>query len=189
MDSVLVVAVEKSIDAIVELLRSQYRDARITAAGSGSKARRLLLETGYDIVIISAPLPDENGVELAVETAAGSEAGVVLLIKAEFAEEIAAKVEDYGVFVVEKPLHKPFFFRALRLVYASGRRLKGLKNEKTRLQDRIEEIRLVDRAKCVLIQYLNLTEPQAHRYIEKQAMDMRLNKKEIALGILKTYEA
>ncbi|MGB4438219.1 MAG: ANTAR domain-containing protein, partial [Sedimentibacter sp.] len=54
---------------------------------------------------------------------------------------------------------------------------------------KIEEIRIVTRAKCVLIQYLNMTENQAHRYIEKQAMDMRTTREEISLSILKTYES
>ena len=47
---------------------------------------------------------------------------------------------------------------------------------------------MVDRAKCAMIQYLNMTEPQAHRYIEKQAMDLRITKKEVARGILETYD-
>ena len=52
----------------------------------------------------------------------------------------------------------------------------------------MEEIRLVDRAKCALIQYLSLTEPMAHRYIEKEAMDRRVSRREVAEGILRTYE-
>ena len=48
---------------------------------------------------------------------------------------------------------------------------------------------LIDRAKCVLIQVLGMTEPQAHRYIEKQAMDMRVSKRQVAEELLKTYEA
>ena len=64
----------------------------------------------------------------------------------------------------------------------------GLRDENIQLQQKIEEIRLVDRAKCALIQYLNLTEAQAHRYIEKQAMDLRLSRRQVAEAILKTYE-
>ena len=47
---------------------------------------------------------------------------------------------------------------------------------------------MIDRDKCILIQYLNMTESEAHRYIEKQAMDMRTTRKTIAEGILRTYE-
>ena len=66
--------------------------------------------------------------------------------------------------------------------------MAGLRQENVKLQSKIEEIRLVDRAKCALIQYLSMTEEQAHHFIEKQAMDMRTTKREIAEGILKSYE-
>ena len=48
---------------------------------------------------------------------------------------------------------------------------------------------MVDRAKCALIQYLGFTEPQAHRYIEKQAMDLRQTRREVAESILKSDES
>ena len=48
---------------------------------------------------------------------------------------------------------------------------------------------MVDRAKCALIQYLHMSEPDAHRYIEKQAMDLRITRQEVAEEILKTYES
>jgi response regulator NasT len=51
------------------------------------------------------------------------------------------------------------------------------------------ERELIERAKRALMVYLNFTEPQAHRYIEKHSMDMRVRKIEIARGILKIYES
>jgi AmiR/NasT family two-component response regulator len=57
------------------------------------------------------------------------------------------------------------------------------------LQLKIEEIRLVNRAKAILIQYLKMTEQEAHKYIEKQAMDLRITKREVATSILNTYES
>ena len=71
----------------------------------------------------------------------------------------------------------------------SRSRILGLQNRNLQLQEKIEEIRLVDRAKCALIQYLDMTEPQAHRYLEKQAMDMRCTRREIAEAVLRTYES
>ena len=56
------------------------------------------------------------------------------------------------------------------------------------IQVKIEELRIVNRAKFVLIAYLKMSEATAHRYIEKQAMDMRITKREVAESILKTYE-
>lgn len=66
--------------------------------------------------------------------------------------------------------------------------MKGLKKQNEQLQKKIEDIKFVDRAKCVLIEYLKMSEAEAHRFIEKQAMDLRVTKREIASRILKTYE-
>ena len=71
---------------------------------------------------------------------------------------------------------------------ATRARMMNVMKEYSKLQTKIEETRLINRAKCILIQYLKLTEPQAHKYIEKQAMNQRISKLEVAKNILKTYE-
>ena len=66
--------------------------------------------------------------------------------------------------------------------------MQSMQSENRRLVQKLEDIRVVDRAKCMLISYLSMSESEAHKYIEKQAMDKRLTKREIAERILKTYE-
>lgn len=63
-----------------------------------------------------------------------------------------------------------------------------MERENKDLAAKIDGIRLVNRAKWALIEHLGMTEDQAHRYIEKQAMDARVSKKEVAEGIIRTYE-
>ena len=65
--------------------------------------------------------------------------------------------------------------------------LAKLEAKQQSVEERMEEIRLVNRAKWLLIQCLNMTEAQAHRYIEKQSMDTRVSKREVAQDIIKTY--
>ena len=74
------------------------------------------------------------------------------------------------------------------LLNASRKRVQFLENENQKLQKKIEEIRLVDRAKLILIQVLKMTESQAQRYIEKQSMDLRQTRVVTAENILRTYE-
>ena len=52
----------------------------------------------------------------------------------------------------------------------------------------MEDVRLVNRAKWLLIGELNMTEKEAHRYIEKQAMDRCVTKRAVAEQILSTYK-
>ena len=71
---------------------------------------------------------------------------------------------------------------------ASNHRLQLLRQENARMQEKIAQIRLVSRAKCCLVEHEHLTEAEAHRRIEKQAMDTRRDRTEIAQEILDSYE-
>ncbi|MBC8530489.1 ANTAR domain-containing response regulator [Gehongia tenuis] len=189
MDRVLVVSgTEKGHRFFAELMAA-HGDYRLRGAGSGAEARRILAEDSFDQVIVNAPLPDEFGHDLALRAAEATAAGVILVVRGELADEVAARVEDFGVFVIAKPISRALFYQALRLTQAAHKRVMGLRTENEKLQVKIEEIRLVDRAKCVLIQVLGFTESEAHHYIEKQAMDLRLPRREIAERILRTYES
>jgi two-component system, response regulator PdtaR len=189
MDSVIIVSSsEKGRISIEELLIiNSYKD--IMFANNGSEARRILLQRDFDLCIINAPLSDEFGTDFALNVVCKNSGQVMLIVKSELEDEICAKVEDYGVFVVSKPVNRQVFWSALKLISASHNRMMGLKNENIKLQKKIEDIRFIDRAKCMLIEYLKITEAEAHKYIEKQAMDLRITKREVAAGILKTYES
>lgn len=101
---------------------------------------------------------------------------------------ISAVCEDDGILVISKPINKAVFWSALKLARSAQNQLKRIQDENSRLKQKIEDIRIIDRAKCILISHLGMSEQEAHRYIEKQAMDMRVARRVIAMGILKTYE-
>ncbi len=178
---------DKGIELITQLLNSDAK-TQIVSVKSSTEARRLINAADYDLVVINTPLSDEFGDDFAVTITEISASGVILIVKNEMADDISAKVENFGVLTVSKPIIRQVFIQAQKLALASKNRILGLKSENISLHQKIEEIRLVTRAKCVLIQYLGMTENQAHRYIEKQAMDMRTTRQEIAQNILKTYE-
>lgn len=187
MDSVLVIAATDKGRELLSGLMKPYAGNVTTLSGCG-EARRKLIECDYDLIIINTPLPDEFGHELAVELTQKTDAAILLLVKSELADDVACRVEDYGILVVSRPIHREAFYQSIKIVQTARRRMLGLRQENIKLQKKIEEIRLVDRAKCALIQYLGLTESQAHKYIEKQAMDLRQTRGSIAAEILKTYE-
>jgi len=188
LEKVLIVSSSEEGRRFIEELLPPQAQSAATAAASGSEARRLLADFDYGTVIINAPLTDEYGHELACLAARQSRAGVLMLVKNERADDVAARVEDDGVFVIPKPVSRPFFFQSLKLLNTARRHVLALQKENRRLQTAMEELKIIDRAKCALIQCQLMTEPQAHRYIEKQAMDLRQTKREVAENILKTYE-
>lgn len=188
MDCVLLVSKsEKSTDSLSGLLRESFNPT-LDIVKSGAEARRMLLEKDYDFVFINTPLTDEFGDGLAIYVSENTQAGVIMLVKAEIELEAESKTEDYGVFVLPKPLSKHLMFKSIKLLEAAKRRLEGVRRENIKLQKKIEDIRTINRAKYVLMEYLSMSEPQSHRYLERQAMDQRITKVEVAKRILSTYE-
>ncbi len=188
MDRALIVSgSDKAMETIAQFLHT-YGYTNMTSTASGSEARRLMSSMEYALVIINAPLADEFGHELSITIAENTSAGIILLCKADLLEDVSDKVGDYGVCVISRPMNRTMLHQSIRLVEAVRSRMLGLKRENSKLLVKIDEMRLINRAKCALMQYLKLTEPEAHRYIEKQAMDTRSTRKDVALRILSTYE-
>lgn len=186
--SVLIISgSEKGLDYIGNILPMElfYPTVSLTNAAEG---RRLMLEQDFDIVIINTPLKDEMGAQLAMQTAERADTAVMMLCKAEVFDQMAYKVEDYGVFCVPKPISKERLLQTMRLMTATHARLERLSREKDSMKSKLEEFRIVNRAKWVLIENEDFSEAEAHRYIEKQAMDKCVHKRIIAEEIIKTYE-
>jgi response regulator NasT len=183
------------ISAPSELIASIEQAARIEGFSSlavisgGSEARRLIKgESEPDLIIINSPLPDEFGHELAETAAEETAAGIILISPSDIADELADRLSDYGVTVLARPVSREELSRSIRLIAASRTRMSGLKKETPEILGRIDEIRVISRAKTVLMKYLRFTEPQAHRYIEKQAMNNRQTRREVAEHIIAQYE-
>lgn len=187
METVLILSEDKKERGQISGLLS-FLHGEVTFANCGSEARRIAGARTFDYIFVCCPLPDESAQKLAIALAQESGASIILVVDGKDAEEVAKQVQAEGIFVVPRPIDTLFFQQAVRIIALTRSKLAGLSSENSKLQTKIEEIRMVNRAKCVLIQYLNMTEQQAHRYIEKQAMNMRSSKMDVAQGILKTYE-
>lgn len=155
---------------------------------SGGECRRALLEQQFAMVLINTPLSDESGLDLALETAHSTVSAVLMLVKAELADAVCVRVEEHGVLVVTKPVVRQMFDMAMRYAMAGRSRLLALRAENDRLQRRLQEQRTVDRAKCLLIQYRHLSEDQAHRLLEKEAMDTRQTRIAVAQRVIAMYD-
>ena len=186
--SVLIVSASDSfINSVMPLLpMTDYWP--VTTVRSVGEARRRLTDTEFDIVLINTPLPDEFGTRLAQDICQHSAAGVLLLVKAEHFPDIDGRLTPQGVLVLSKPMSTQLFTQSLRLLCGTRERLRGLEKKNATIEEKMEEIRLVNRAKWLLIGELNMTEQEAHRYIEKQAMDRCVTKRAVAEQILSTYK-
>jgi len=160
----------------------------VTFAQSCDSARRLIQKQDFDLIIVDLP-EDESVVSFSRQVAVKGISQAILLVNSESFNAVSAGCEDDGVMMIPKPLNRELFWSALSLAKSVQNRVKRIQAENAQLKQKIEDIRIIDRAKWILISSMKMTEQEAHRYIEKQAMDMRTSRRFVAEGILKRYES
>ena len=185
--SILIVSATDSFTSAFTDLLPEARYSPVDTVTSISVAKRVLAEKTYDFVIINAPLPDDAGTRFAIDTCTTKQSAVLLLVKNDIHAGIHDRVAEYGVFTLPKPISKVTMTHALNWLESARERLRQFEKKSISIEDKMAEIRLVNKAKWLLISELKMSEPDAHRYVEKQAMDRCVSRRCIAEEIIKTY--
>ncbi len=186
--AVLIVSASEKMEAGLRALLPGTDYYPIHSAGSVGQARRMLLETDYDLVLIHTPLRDDFGVQLAVDICADSDAGVLLFVRNELFESVSAKVLPSGVVTLSTPTGSALVSQSLRMLCAQRERLRRMAAKQQSVEEKIEEIRLVNRAKWLLIEREGLSEQEAQHCIERQSMDRRVGKRRAAEEIISALQ-
>ena len=185
--SILVVSSAENFNTILSTLLPESKFAPVTVVSSISAAKRLLVDRDFDLVIINAPLPDDMGIHFAIDTCASRQSIVLILVKSDIQAGIFDKVVPYGVFTLPKPTSKATLTQAFQWMSSARERLRRSEKKTSSIEEKMKEIRTVNHAKWLLISELKMNEAEAHKYIEKQAMDNCISRKEVAEQIIKTY--
>ena len=185
--SILIVSATDSFTSSFADLLPETRYYPVYTVTSVSAAKRALAEKAFDFVIINAPLPDDAGTRFAIDICTSKQSAVLLLAKSDVHAGIHDRVAEYGVFTLPKPTSKPTMIHALNWMESARERLHQFEKKSLSIEEKMAEIRLVNKAKWILISELTMSEPEAHCYIEKQAMDRCISKRTIAEEIIKLY--
>lgn len=188
MANALIVSAGSNANEYLARHMAELGYARPVIVPSGGEARRQMDGKEFEVIVINTPLPDEFGHELGVDAVQKTDAGVILLAKAAACDELLAPMNEQGVLVVAKPFSAALFLQAVHMAAASNHRLQQLRAENDRLQQKMAELRLTGRAKCLLVQHRGMTEAEAHRYLEKTAMDTRRSRAQVAQDVLDSLD-
>ena len=185
--SVLVVSpAGRGADFLASVFDAPTFDPVVNALSAG-EARRLLSSEQYDLIAVNSPLPDETGIDFCIDAAQGP-SGVMLFVKNDIYEIVSSQCTREGIFVIPKPNTQRNVAQSVTLLCAICERLRKYEKKTRTLREKMDSIRIVNRAKWLLIERLGMTEQDAHRWIEKAAMDRCVKKREIAETIIRMYE-
>lgn len=168
---------------LAEMLTEEGYDV-VGQAGDGAKAIELSEELRPDLVILDVKMPVLDGIA-AAERIASQRIAPVVILTAFSQRELVERARDAGAMAyLVKPFSKSDLVPAIEMAVSRFAEVTLLEQEVADLQDRLETRKAVDRAKSILQQQLELTEPEAFRWIQKTAMDLRLSMRQVAEGVV-----
>lgn len=185
----LIVSSNASFSASMAKMLPPSRFSPVRTAQTAACARLMLLDTEFDIIIINAPLSDEYGIEFAQDISDTGHKSVLVIIPVDDYPELNSLLAPQGILAVSKPTPPSTVLQAIDLMCATSERLKRLEARPDTFEEKMREIRIINRAKMLLISRRKMSEKEAHRFIEKQAMDNCVKKQKIAEDIIRHYES
>jgi len=153
-------------------------------AGDGARAVELAEELRPDLVILDVKMPVLDGISAAEQIAAARLAPVVMLTAFSQRDLVERAREAGAMAYLVKPFSKHDLVPAIEMAVSRYAELTALEREVTELTERLEARKAVDRAKAELQKALGLSEPEAFRWIQKTAMDLRLSMRQVADGVV-----
>ena len=185
MEKILVVSSNKNAtETLLDFLRGSFKCTTKIVESAYQAKTHLESDLLTELVMINSPLMDESGVEFAEYVTENTTANCILLIKAETAEKISERAENAGVIIVGKPFSKTVLYQIVRTVDIAVNRSAELYLRNARLEEKLNEIQNIDKAKFMLMEYKGMTESEAHVYIEQYAMNTRKKNSIAALAII-----
>ena len=150
-----------------------------------NEARRELLERSYDIIIVNWPASEIEGKRFACDISGKDKGIVILMVGREIYDEVFFDVVSFGVSCIPRQISGGEFTVSLRLICSEIERFGKEKKKQKTMDEKMAEIRIVNKAKWNLIEK-GMTEEDAHKYIERLAMNERITRKEAAEKVLKS---
>ena len=185
MEKILVVSSNKSVsETLAAFFRESFRCTPKLAESAYQAKNYIESEVSIELVMINSPLMDESGLELAEYITENTSANCVLLIKSEVAEKISDRAEKGNIIVVGKTFNRTLLYQIVKTIEIAVNRSLKLYHDNLRLEEKIAEIQSIDKAKFMLMEYKEMTEEEAHAYLEQYAMNKRKKKSLAALSII-----
>ncbi len=182
--SVLAVSASAKFNELLSSVLPEGIYSPVIYASSVTVAKRALIERNFDLIIVNTPLADEFGTNFAIDSSRNGKSVCMIIVKDEIFEEIHSRVASQGVFTLSKPLNSTILSRSIKWMETVRERIRITESKTVSVEEKMEEIRIVNKAKWLLIDKSGMSEDDAHHYIEKQAMNKSTTRRVIADEIL-----
>lgn len=189
MSSVLICANPKASKTLLKPFLNIHGFHDIRYADQPEQAISLCRQHQFTLILVDHPfIEDDHGISFLLKLHETSDAFQIVIAAQSQYDALCEQMERFGIFTMVKPIMRDVFSQFLAFVKAAQYRYGSMMKQQQQLVEQIKEIKLIDRAKCLLIENEYLSEEAAHKQIEKTAMNERVTRKAIAQRIIAEYE-
>ena len=168
---------------LTEMLAEEGYDV-VGQAADGEQALDLVRDLRPDVVVLDVKMPRLDGIS-AAEVISEERLAAVLMLTAFSQRELVERAVAAGAMAyLVKPFTQADLVPAIEMAAVRFAQVRALESEVDGLAGRLRARTLVDRAKSVLQESLGISEPEAFRWIQKTAMDLRLSMSAVAQSVV-----
>lgn len=168
---------------LAEMLAEEGYDV-VGQAGDGEAAVELALTLRPDLVVMDVKMPKLDGIAAAAQIAQARVAPVVMLTAFSQRELVDRARQSGAMAYLVKPFTKSDLVPAIEMARSRFAEIAALEKEVGDLTDQLATRKAVERAKGLLQEALGISEPDAFRWIQRTAMDLRLTMHQVAQGVI-----
>ena len=181
---VLLVDSDPGRAAILERRLREISNVLILRVPDGRRLADAVPELAADVLIVDMARPDRDGLDDLRWVTANNPRPIVMFVdrddRAFMEEAIAAGVSSYNVVGATFPDVKPIVMAAVAIFRKYQQVTDDLMKAKATLRAR----ETINRAKSLLMRRRNIDEPQAYRWLRRQAMNQNRRLADIAADLL-----
>ena len=168
---------------LAEMLAEEGYDV-VGQAGDGEAAVRLVFELRPDLVVMDVKMPKLDGIAAAAQIAEARIAPVVMLTAFSQRELVERARQSGAMAYLVKPFTKSDLVPAIEMALSRFAEITALEQEVGDLTEQLATRKAIERAKGLLQETLQISEPEAFRWIQRTAMDLRLTMLQVAQGVI-----
>ena len=184
----LIVSKSEQLNSFVKRVISGMNFTSVEVRHSAAQAAQELANRTFDLILVNTPLSDEFGGDFIMDVCTRYNSGILVITPGEVVDDIAERVIDFGAVVLAKPVSNRALARNVRHLVAIRNRMWETEKKVVSLEEKIQELRIINRAKCLLIEQKHMSEDEAHRHLTKKAMDRCISMKKLAEEIIDDLE-
>lgn len=187
MNGVLVITSDLKTKQLIKEALNKLKSQSIFYSQTKEQAKQLLLKQTFEFIIIDSTSLNDHYLEFVLNISKSTNSQILVLLKNDFYENIASRLEAQGIYTLARPFSPITLFNVLKMCSIALKNLHLMQKEVNKLQNQVTNMKVINQAKCILIQKFNISEDQAHHFIEKKAMDYQTKKIIIAKKIIDKY--